>query len=146
MGASDYRLIAAMKEFISIGASPPSADCIQAPYKNLLQRDDAYAECYRYIAAIRSVLGKEPQGARFRIQRNPYDFGNQERYCDYYFDVICQYETDNEEAQAYAFRCESDGPDDWPVGYRTQAEFNLMRDLAEEARKEIAAWNLEENT
>lgn len=94
-----------MRDHISIGPVPSDESCQQV---GTPQYDPVKArqECERYIAAIRSKLGPEPEGARLKITRNPHDFGT-------YLDVEVFFDDDNEEAHRYAYRCESDAPTTW---------------------------------
>ncbi|MDO8637597.1 MAG: hypothetical protein Q7R34_15420 [Dehalococcoidia bacterium] len=55
---------------------------------------------------IRKKLGPEPEGASLGIKSNPHDFGT-------YYEVLCYYDDENEEAAAYAYRCESESPTHW---------------------------------
>jgi hypothetical protein len=93
-----------MRDFIDIGSAPYEGRCAQ------LGRDDywerARRECRAFINQLRRVFGPEPEGARLSIKSNPHDFGT-------YLSVICSYESENEAAVDYAFRCEGEGPGEW---------------------------------
>lgn len=102
------------REYISIGPSPCNEDCVQLGSDNYNRR--AREECRRFAAAIRATLGEEPDGAELSVEGFPHDFGT-------YFETVCLYDIGNEEAEAYAFRCESDAPSEWPEGFRTAEEF-----------------------
>ena len=96
-----------MRDYLNIGSSPAEESCVQVgcdDYSTL-----ARAECKRYIDAIRLALGPEPDGARLAIKGFPHDFGT-------YYEVICYYDDENEDAVTYAFKCESDAPVTWPAG------------------------------
>jgi hypothetical protein len=93
-----------MRDYISIGSSPPEESCQQVGSQDYPRK--ARIECRQYIEALRKHLGPEPEGARLYIQSNPHDFGT-------YYEVNCEYEDDNEEATAYAFKCEGEGPMTW---------------------------------
>ena len=58
------------------------------------------------VALIRVKLGPEPVGAQLAIKSNPHDFGP-------YLEVVCHFDDQDEEAGAYAYKCESDGPRTW---------------------------------
>lgn len=90
--------------YIDVGSAPYIEDCAQLGAADYYDR--ARRECRAYIGQLRRLLGPEPPGARLKTKANAHDFGT-------YLSVICQYETDNPEAMQYAFRCESDGPEEW---------------------------------
>jgi hypothetical protein len=94
-----------MRDHISIGPTPAEESCQQVGTPSYSSQA-ARAECQRFIEAIRKVVGEEPDGASLRIKSNPHDFGT-------YLDVVCYFESDDEEATRYAYRCESDAPSTW---------------------------------
>ena len=94
-----------MRDYVTIGSAPCEEECVS------VSKTDDYlgamrAECSRFLQLIRKTLGPEPDGARLAVKGFPHDFGT-------YYEVICWYEEDNEEASAYAFRCESEAPATW---------------------------------
>jgi hypothetical protein len=95
-----------MRDYIEIGPTPSNEDCQQIGTPSY-DHDKARAECRRFIEVIRSTVGPEPEGARLSIKSNPHDAGT-------YLEVACYYEDDNEVAEAYAYKCESDAPTEWP--------------------------------
>jgi hypothetical protein len=90
--------------YIDVGSAPYIEDCAQLGAADYYDR--ARRECRAYIGQLRRLLGPEPPGARLKTKANAHDFGT-------YLSVVCQYETDNQAAMQYAFRCESDGPEEW---------------------------------
>ena len=94
-----------MRDDISIGSAPCDEDCVQVnpqgDYHEAMR-----AECRRFLELIRKKLGPEPEGARLAIKSNPHDFGT-------YYDVVCYYDTESEEAIKHAFRCEGEAPRTW---------------------------------
>ena len=52
------------------------------------------------------LIGEEPEGTRLTIKANPHDFGT-------YYEVVCYFDDEDEEAARYAFRCEAEAPDEW---------------------------------
>lgn len=107
-----------MRDYLNIGSSPCNEDCAQLGSENYAVR--ANEECQRYIAAIRATLGAPPEGASLAIKSFEHDFG-------VYYEVVCWYDDSFPESVEYAYKCESDGPCDWPEGYRTKEEFlNLL--------------------
>ena len=93
-----------MNDHMYVGATPPMEDCAQVGTADYFER--ARRECRAYIGLLRRSLGPEPTGAKLAIKSNPHDFGT-------YLSVVCYYDVSNEDARNYAFRCESEGPDEW---------------------------------
>ncbi len=93
-----------MNDHIDVGATPPMEDCAQVGTADYFER--AGRECRAYIGLLRRLLGPEPHGAQLDVKSNAHDFGT-------YLSVICRYETGNQEAMQYAFRCEAEGPEKW---------------------------------
>lgn len=88
-----------------IGSSPSEESCVQVTADGATI-DAQKHECQAYIEALRRLLGPEPEGARLRIKSQPHDFGT-------YYDVICRFDENDEQAVEYAFKCESSGPLTW---------------------------------
>ena len=82
------------------------------------------AECRRFLELIRKKLGVEPPGARLAVKANPHDFGT-------YYDVVCWFDDEYEEARHYALRCESQSPTTWQDDKLSPEE-----EAAEKARQE----------
>lgn len=93
-----------MRNFIDIGSAPPMESCAQVGSNGYWPR--AQRECKAFIGLLRRALGPEPDGAELRVKSNPHDFGT-------YLSVVCFYEPSNQPAIDYAFRCESQGPENW---------------------------------
>jgi hypothetical protein len=91
-------------DYIDIGSTPADEECAQVGSPDYARR--AREECNRFINLIRHVVGPEPEGARLTVKSNPHDFGT-------YYEVVCYYDTENEEARKYAYRCERDAPTRW---------------------------------
>lgn len=87
-----------MRDEMPIGCTPSDEDCAQLGVMDDYPRW-AKTECQAYIRALRKKFGEEPDGARLRVKSNPHDFGT-------YYEVVCAYDTDNEEATAYALKVE----------------------------------------
>lgn len=94
-----------MRDYINIGSAPCDEDCAQVGQPNYASK--AQQECGRFIEAIRSKLGPEPQGAELRVKGFPHDFGR-------YYEVVCYFDDNNEAAMEYAFKCEAEAPTTWP--------------------------------
>jgi len=93
-----------MREYLPIGSSPCEENCAQVGSPNY--REQAFDECMRFITLIREKLGQEPKGAELRIKSFPHDFGS-------YYEVVCYYDENNEEAINYAYNCEANAPIKW---------------------------------
>ena len=112
-----------VRELMEIGSAPYDEECVQVdPKVDYLPA--MRAECRRFLEAIRAKLGHEPSGARLAIKSNPHDFGE-------YLSVVCHYDDRDQEAQAYAFRCESNAPRTWtdtvPVPLATPAAAEVAK-------------------
>ena len=113
-----------MRDYITIGSTPCNEDCQQVPYEdyNLAMR-----ECKQFIEAIRKALGQEPEGAYLKVKGFPHDFGT-------YHEVVCMFDTNNEQASEYAFKCESDSPSTWAevgmVSPTKEIEKDVVKDEA----------------
>jgi hypothetical protein len=93
-----------MRDTMELGPAPCDEDCAQVGTPDYPER--SRAECQRYIARIRQVLGPEPEGARLTVKTFPHDFGT-------YREVVIVYDDENAEAQTYAYRCEGEAPARW---------------------------------
>jgi len=93
-----------MRDYINIGATPAEEDCAQVGSPDYSSR--ARVECQRFIELIRKTLGPEPEGARLATKSFPHDFGG-------YFEGVCYFDDQDEEARKYAFRSEREAPTRW---------------------------------
>lgn len=94
-----------MRDYISIGSAPCDEDCVQVdPKQDYI--GPMKAECRRFMELIKKKLGPEPEGAYLSIKGNPHEFGT-------YYEIVCYYDDQNEEAVKYAFRCEAESPRTW---------------------------------
>jgi hypothetical protein len=100
-----------MNDFIDVGSSPPGEDCAQVGSDGYHAR--ARRECRAYIAQLRRVFGDEPDGAHLSIKSNPHDFGS-------YLSVICYFDERFPASVQYAFRCESESPEQWDTQARQE--------------------------
>ena len=92
------------RDYMDIGSVPASEDCAQLGTEDC--RSKARAECNRFIELLRRTIGEEPEGASLAIKNNSHDFGS-------YLSVVCYFDDENEEACRYAYRCESEAPQEW---------------------------------
>jgi hypothetical protein len=93
-----------MQDFMTLGTAP-----VDEPCAHVGQPDDdgkVKSECRRFIMVLRQTFGDEPTGARFTIKSFNHDFG-------LYYEVVCLFDTDDEEAAPDAFRCEAELPATW---------------------------------
>ncbi len=109
-----------MRDHIEIGSSPCDEACVQVNPQGDYH-DAMKAECRRFLELIRKKLGPEPEGTRLSIKSNPHDFGT-------YYEVVCYFDDVYPEAQAYAFRCESDAPRTWNDDHLSPEEEARARD------------------
>ena len=93
-----------MTDWLDIGSSPPGKSCAQVGTADYYPR--ARRECRAYIVQLRRVLGSEPMGAQLIVKSHPHDFGT-------YLAVACTFDPENQPAVEYAYRCESQGPEEW---------------------------------
>lgn len=105
-----------MKDFIEIGSVPHGEDCEQVGTKRY---DPIFArlECNVYRGQLIRTFGIPPGSAHLSIKSNQHDFGN-------YSEVVCRFDSDDEESVEYAFKCESDGPEFWD-----EESLILLRDM-----------------
>ena len=104
-----------MQDFLNIGSTPPDETCAQIGEVDYDRK--SRIECNLYIEALREKLGDEPDGARLAIKGFDHDFGR-------YYEVVCHYNDENEEATEYAYKCESDGPLTWAEVEMIAPKFN----------------------
>lgn len=93
-----------MRLRIELASAPPAEDCAQTGAENY--EELARAECSRYTDLLRKKLGREPAGAKLTTDQLRHDFGP-------YYEVVCVYDSEDREAVAYAYACESNGPRTW---------------------------------
>ena len=94
-----------MRDYIEIGSSPVEEPCVQVNKEGNYHKA-MREECLRFIELLRRTFGPEPEGARLSVKSNPHDFGT-------YYEVVCYFEDNDEEARKYAFRCEAETPARW---------------------------------
>lgn len=113
-----------MRDQIDLGSTPCNEPCAQVGQEgyDLIGRQ----ECKRYIDLIRKTIGDEPPGAKLAVKGNHHDFGT-------YYEVVCYFDTDNEESVKYAYNCENNAPTNWPKDpsmlESIKTKFGLLRQL-----------------
>ena len=89
-----------MQDFITLGTAPVDESCAQVGQRRLLrQGQSANVDDSSRCCARRLVMNR--QEARLAIKSFNHDFG-------VYYEVVCLFDTDDEEAAHYAFRCEDE--------------------------------------
>ena len=100
-----------MRDYIEISCTPAAEDCEQlGPNYN---ESRARAECRAFINQLRRMFGEEPGTARLRIKSNAHYFGN-------YLEVQCVFDDNDEAAQEYAYKLESEMPESWDAEARVE--------------------------
>lgn len=83
-----------MFDYLNIGSVPHSEDCLP------INHEDARKQVQRFAAQI--IKAYPPVwGASVRVKAFDHDFGT-------YYEAVVYYDTDNEDAQAYAYAVEAD--------------------------------------
>ena len=125
-----------MRDFINIGPVPYEEPCAQVGAPEYQQQ--ACQECTRFIDLLRRTVGEEPENAHLEIKSNPHDFGT-------YYEVVCYFDDDDEEAAKYAYRCESETPSQWDAPLPADQELIRVYDPCIEAAAEhgIPDYNLQ---
>ena len=100
-----------MSDFIDVGSAPACEDCAQVGSPDY--HDRARRECRAYVNQLRRMFGAEPEGAHLAVRSNPHDFGT-------YLSATCSYDESHPASVDYAFRCESEGPDQWDTQVRQE--------------------------
>ena len=101
-------------DHLDLGSVPSDEDCAQVGV------DDNYPvrakrECRALINQLKRACGEPPPGARFRIMANPHDFGT-------YYSVVIDFDPEDAEAVAYAYRCDEESPREWDMAARLELE------------------------
>lgn len=101
-------------DHLDLGSAPSDEDCAQ------IGVDENYAvrarrECRALVNQLKRICGDPPTGTRFRIMANPHDFGT-------YYSVVIDFDPNNEDAIAYAYRCDGESPDQWDMAARVELE------------------------
>ena len=87
-----------------LGPTPAEETCAQVGSPNY--HEQALKECRAYTQQLARHFGEPPPGARFTLTREIHDFGT-------YFEVVVQYDPEDEAAHAFACRVEDDLPARW---------------------------------
>ncbi len=98
-------------EKLYLGPTPPEESCAQVGRPNY--REQALKECRAYMRQLVRVFGEPPSGARFALTSEAHDFGT-------YYEVVIQYDVEDEPASAFAFRVEANLPAEWDAQAREE--------------------------
>ena len=93
-----------MKDSLSLAPTPVGEDCAQLGSADYFER--ARKECRAFVNQLVREFGEPPMGTRFKIARNPHDFGT-------YLEVEIEYDPDREDSAEYAYRVEAELPEFW---------------------------------
>ena len=93
-----------MKDYLNIGSSPHGEDCAQVGSSDYPQK--SRLECQAFKNQLLRIFGTPPGGASLVIKSFPHDFGQ-------YREVCVVYDDESEEETDYAFKLESEGPENW---------------------------------
>ncbi|MFN6965191.1 MAG: hypothetical protein ACK4S4_15705 [Pyrinomonadaceae bacterium] len=98
-----------MRDYVDIGPSPTAEDCAQVGSDDYYER--ARRECRVFIDQLRRQFGDEPCSASLSVRSYPHDFGT-------YYEVVCYFDDDDDEAVEYAYKLESETPEHWDADAR----------------------------
>ena len=98
-------------EKLYLGPTPAEEPCAQVGRPNY--REQALKECRAYMRQLVRVFGEPPSGARFALTSEAHDFGT-------YYEVVVQYDVQDEETSAFAFRVEANLPIEWDAQAREE--------------------------
>lgn len=91
---------------LDLGSAPSDEDCAQLGSDDYEVR--AKRECRALVNQLKRQCGTPPPNTRFRIKSNPHDFGT-------YYSVVIEFDPEDDEAAAYAYRCDEASPSQWDV-------------------------------
>ena len=101
-------------DYLDLGSAPADEHCAQVGV------DENYAvvarrECRALIHQFQRICGDPPANAFFRIHNNLHDFGT-------YLSVTIHFDADDEDAVAYAYRCDDESPSEWDEAARSELD------------------------
>ncbi len=110
-------------DHLDLGCAPSDEDCAQVGVDDNYEAR-ARRECRALINQLKRMCGDPPPDARFRIMANPHDFGT-------YYSVVIDFDPNDEDAVAYAYRCDEESPDQWDMAARLELDTARKRDGAQ---------------
>ena len=99
-----------MRELLNIGSAPHDEDCAQVGTENY--QTQGRKECRALANQMIRLFGEPPFGAMLVVKSFPHDFGSYQELC-------VSYDSDNEDAEDYAFQCEM-LPEKWDAEARVE--------------------------
>ena len=94
-----------MIDYIELGSTPADEPWVQvSSTEDYLEA--MTAECRRYKALLEEIFADRPEGLVLALKRFSHDFGS-------YLEVVAKYDTDDEEAEEYAWGMEERLPAHW---------------------------------
>jgi hypothetical protein len=107
-------------DHLDLGSAPSDEDCAQVGVDENYEAR-AKRECRALINQFKRMCGDPPPDARFRIMANPHDFGT-------YYSVVIDFDPNDEDAVAYAYRCDEEAPDQWDMAARLELDAARQRE------------------
>ena len=101
-------------DHLDLGSAPSDEDCAQVGVDDNYEAR-AKRECRTLINQFKRLCGDPPPEAHFRIMATPHDFGT-------YYSVAIYFNPDDEDALAYAYRCDEESPSEWDVAARFELD------------------------
>ena len=103
------------KDFISIGCTPASEDCVQVSNTEYYM-DKMLAECDRYKEMLQAKFA-DCNKVTIAVKTFPHDFGS-------YAEVVVKYDNEDIEALAQAIHIENNTPMNWTDTETIKFEYN----------------------
>jgi hypothetical protein len=103
------------KDFISIGCTPASENCVQVS-KTEYYMDKMLAECDRYKEMLQAKFA-DCTKVTIAVKTFPHDFGS-------YAEVVVKYDDNDNEAAAQAIHIENNSPMTWSDTEPIKFEYN----------------------
>ncbi len=101
-------------DYLDLGSAPSDERCAQLGVDSDYELR-ARRECRALIHQFVRICGDPPPHAIFRIMANPHDFG-------VYYSVAIHFDPDDEDAVAYAYRCDEQSPREWDMAARLELD------------------------
>jgi hypothetical protein len=97
-------------DHLDLGCTPSDEACAQVGVDDNY-RVRARRECRALINQLMRICGEPPPATFFRIHENPHDFGT-------YLSVAIHFDPEDDDAIAYAYRCDEESPSQWDEAAR----------------------------
>jgi len=98
---------------LELGPTPAMEDCAQVGWDNYVELSKMELKAYKN--QLTRMFPNMPEGAYFKINRNPHDFGT-------YYELAIKYPVDDKEASDFAYMVENNLPENWDE--QAKAELN----------------------